>query len=707
MLAPHVRVSRHLYRGEPWHVVQDPVTNQFFRLNPVTYHFVGLLDGKRTVDDAWRLTLDRFGDDAPTQNETIGLLAQLNSSNLLRVDLPSDARSLLARRRERRGRFWRGQASSILFLRTPLVNPDRFLAWLLPVFRPLLSKAGLILWAAWVGFALFQFLPHTERFARNMDSVLAPANWGFLVLLFLLTKTVHELGHGILCKRFGGAVPQMGALMLVLFPAPFVDATSSWSFPQKWQRLVVAAGGMIFELAVAAAAALVWLYERDHHPGSILQQLAFNTVFIASITTIIFNGNPLLRFDGYYMLSDLLEIPNLYDRASKQLQWLVQRFAYGLKDLPPIASTRREQAVLTLYGIGSQVYRFLVLFGIFLFIIGQFPVVGVGLAAWCLGAWMLVPLAKFVRWLAGSPALTDHRGRAVAVTCTAVLALAIIVGIVPVRERFPAAGIVESEQRSEIAMQTEGLLVEALAMPQQRVREGDILFVARNPDLAAQLTYERAELDRMTLDFNLAVSKQPQAVERMRERLAYQRKRLAELERLNDELIVRSPHDGTVIDVERAAVPGTFVPRGQYLATVADLEHLRVTALIDQSHRAQRINADTQVRLRTAGLADRELHSRVIARFDAARYELPHPALGHHGGGDIALDPEDNKGQMMLRPRFECHLTLPGVADEQGRLHYPLPGERVYVRFALSDRRSYLSIWLRRLHQVIREHMAV
>ena len=156
-----------------------------------------------------------------------------------------------------------------------------------------------------------------------------------MVALFIFTKICHEMGHGLMCKRFGGIVPEVGIMMLVLFPVPFVDATSSWNFPPNGVGYWWGGAGMIFELALAGIAAMIWLYAE---PESLTRQLSYNMVFMASVSTILFNANPLLKFDGYYMLSDILEIPNLYDRSKKHLQWLVQRYAYGMTNAHPVSS---------------------------------------------------------------------------------------------------------------------------------------------------------------------------------------------------------------------------------------------------------------------------------------------------------------------------------------------------------------------------------
>ena len=200
-LRPHVQITRQLFRGEPWHVMQDPISNNFFRLPPVLYYFVGLLDGKRTVDEVWRLTLDRYGDMAPTQNEVIGLLGQLNQSNLLRVDMPPDAQPLLDRARRRRIKFWGGQAMSILFMRFPIYNPDRLLARVVPVVKPILSKWGLIAWFVWMIFCAYRFLPELGTFLTDVESALKPRNWPWMFVMFVLVKALHEFGHGLVIKR--------------------------------------------------------------------------------------------------------------------------------------------------------------------------------------------------------------------------------------------------------------------------------------------------------------------------------------------------------------------------------------------------------------------------------------------------------------------------------------------------------------------------
>jgi len=706
VLRPQVQIHRQLYRGEPWFVVHDSVSNSFFRLNPVAYHLVGLLDSKRTVDEVWRLTLDRYGDMAPTQDEVIGLLAQLNESNLMRVDLPSDAEPLLRRNRKRKLQHWGGQAMSLLFLRIPLFNPDQLLKWLTPLFRPVLSKWGLMAWLVWIIYAAWQFLPHLRVFLRDAHSVLSPANWGWMVVLFVVIKTCHELGHGLVCKRFGGAVPEVGIMILITFPFPYVDATSSWNFPSKWKRLLVGGAGMIFELAIAAGAALIWLRAE---PGSLTSQLSYNVVFMASVATVLFNANPLLRFDGYYMLSDLLEVPNMYQRSTQHLQRIVQRYAYGMRNVQPVSTRRAEQTMLLIYGIGSQIYRVLILVGILLFIAGQFFVIGLLLAAWSLITWAMVPLGKFIHWLVTSPALHENRYRAVAVTTVFLACVVGAIGLVPVPDNRRAVGVIESGIRANIVIQTDGFVTQVLAEEGQFVRQGQPILIAQNPQLTAQYKDRYAQLQQLRVAYRQALVQDPVQRQAIHAQINTVNEELAYLQNRLDDLVLHSPQDGHLVGHILKQWVGQYVKRGQVFAQVVHMDTLHVTALLDQAQNRSLFDADNpirQVQLRTAGSLTRVLPSQLLKVFPSGRSVLPHPALGFSGGGSIATNPDESQGQTTTRPQFEVWLSLPSSPSDAGSpLAYP--GQRVYVRFTMEHNKPLLTLWIHRLRQVLRERLSV
>jgi putative peptide zinc metalloprotease protein len=236
-LRPHVQVTRQHYRGRRWHVAHDPASNQFFRLSPVAYEMVGLLDGSRAVEEVWNISLGNHGDAAPTQGEVIELLGQMYNSNLLAIDTTPETEQLLSRGRERLKRRISQQAIGIMYFRVKLFNPDRYLTWLEPILRPLINGWGFLFWCAWIIWALVRIAPHGEAIQESFRNVIDPTEWFSVFVVFVVIKAIHETGHGIICKRFGGQVPEFGAMLLVLLPSPYVDASATWAFPSKWRRM--------------------------------------------------------------------------------------------------------------------------------------------------------------------------------------------------------------------------------------------------------------------------------------------------------------------------------------------------------------------------------------------------------------------------------------------------------------------------------------
>ncbi len=252
------QISRQHYRGDRWYVVRDPAGNQFHRLSAAAYRFVGLLDGLRTVAEAWDLVGGQLADEAPTQNEVIQILTQLHAANLLETNITPDAQVLLRRHKKMVKQQWQGRLMNVMFPRIPLWDPDRFLCRWMPVVRPFLSWMGALLWLGVVLSAIFMLIPMWPTLKTSASNAMNPNNWPFLWATFVLIKLIHELGHAFSCRRFGGEVHELGVMFLVFIPTPYVDASSAWSFPSKWAKMFVGAGGMIIELFVAAIMAFVW-----------------------------------------------------------------------------------------------------------------------------------------------------------------------------------------------------------------------------------------------------------------------------------------------------------------------------------------------------------------------------------------------------------------------------------------------------------------
>ncbi|HEX9181534.1 MAG TPA: hypothetical protein VF859_14135, partial [Burkholderiales bacterium] len=453
-LRSHARLNRHLYRGQVWYVIEDRISRRSHRLNPPAYHVAGLMDGRRTMQEIWDAAVARFGDDAPTQDEVIRLLGQLHFADILQCEVTPDVDELLRHSHRISRRTWLATVMSPLAIRFPLFDPERALERWLPWYRPLFGAAGALLWLLVVGWGLTLAAQHWGELTRDVtDRVLAPQNLLVMALVFPLLKALHELGHACAVKAWGGEVHELGIMLLVLMPIPYVDASAASAFPEKSRRVLVGAAGMVVELFLASLAMMLWL---EVEPG-LVRSVLYNVILIAGVSTILFNANPLLRFDGYYMLSDLIEIPNLRQRAGQYLAATLERRLLGTQPPAPDA-TPRESAWLVFFAIASFLYRIFITFSIAVFIAGKYLVVGVVLALWVVVASVVLPLVKLVGFIALSPRLRRHRVRAVAASAAAGTVLALCVFALPLPLWTNVEGVVWVPEQAVVRAGADGFV---------------------------------------------------------------------------------------------------------------------------------------------------------------------------------------------------------------------------------------------------------
>lgn len=693
-LRPHTQIVRQFYRGRRWHVVQDPASNQFFRLDPISYELVAMLDGARTIEEIWRALLTRHADAAPTQPDVVQLLAQLYGSNLLAAEGSPEAEQLLRRGRERLKKKAVQKALGVMYFKIRLFNPDAILEWVEPILRPILNRWGLLAWAALVAAALWQIAPHLSRLWRGVPDALQAANWGWLLLGYVVLKAFHELGHGVLCRRFGGQVPEFGAMLLVLMPSPYVDASACWAFPEKWRRIAVGAGGIVFELAIAAAAVFVWLRADE---GTLVSQLAFNAILTAGVSTVLFNANPLMRFDGYYVLSDLLEVPNLMQRSSRMLQHLFQRHVYRIKDARPPTTQPGERAILLVFGVLALAYRVALFVTVTLLVMGKFFALGLVLAVWTAAAWFLVPAGAFVHWLASSPQLAEHRFRAVAVSLLLVAAVGGLVGLTPMPDRRRAEGVIESERVAGLFVGAPGVVVEAHARPGDRLVGGDPILTLRSPELETQLALAQAQLAEERVREREWAVENPAAAQVGAGRVDAAQRQVEQLRARLDRLVVRAPFDGVLVGDDPARLVGSFAAEGRPIADFVDERALRVAVGMTQPQAGWLFQVPRErfgVHMRRVADPHRTLAGGRVFAVDAGQRRLPHAALSLQGGGSALTDPSDRSGLRVRTPVFTVY-----VEPEAGGLP-GMPGERVAVRFTLPPR-PLLAQWTDRLLKAI------
>lgn len=687
---PELRIERHVIRGEVWYVAKDRFSTRAHRFSAPVYAVLMRMDGRRTLGQIWEEVTARFGEQAPSQTQVLQLLGQLYAFGLVQADRAVDARELATRAKEAERRIAFQKIGNPLFLRLPLLDPDRFLTATAHLVRPLFSPIGMLLWLLAVGWFVAQAALNWQALTGNMaDRVLAADNLLLLLLVYPLLKVLHELAHAYAVKLHGGEVPEIGVMLLVFLPAPYVDASASAVFASRRARVLVSAAGMMAELAVAAAAMAVWLLAE---PG-LLRSLAFNTMLLASVSTLVFNANPLLRFDGYHILSDLVDVPNLATRATRWWAWLAQRFLFGMREARSPATAPGEAWWFAFYAPLSLAYRLFVLATIALFIGTQYFVVGVVLLAWTLTLAVVWPLAKALRFVLVAPAVGPKRARAVLVTGGAAAGLAALFLAVPVPHGTVARGVVWLPEEARIVTGTAGTVLRLAARPGEQVAAGALLAELEDPYLEAQRARLAAQLEELEHRLTQAEAQAPLDTPPIRRRIEQAEEELREADRRIEALTLRAPFEGRFLAPGAEALVGAHLRRGALIGYVMPGAAPLVRAVVAEDDIDLVRGATRAVSVRLEGARDAPLTGLSIARdVPGSTRRLPSAALAEPMGGPLALDPGAREGMTALLPFFVADIALPADA---------LPdrwGERAWVRFDHGAEPIAPRLW-RRLRQ--------
>ena len=585
-----VQSFRQHYRGRLWYVFRDPSNNQFFRVDEAGYRFVGMLDGRRTVAEVWEACNDQLGDAAPTQGEAIQLLGQLYTSNLIHAELAADAAGMFTRYKKRMGRQVRGYLMNVLFARVPIFDPDRLLDRLAPWLGWVFGPVGLVLWVVLLGCGLYSLAGQTDDLFDQSRNVLNPANLPLLYLSFGVLKLIHELGHGLSVKYFGkkeqvgSEVHTIGLMLMVLTPVPYVDASSAWAFRSKWRRAFVGAAGMYVELACAAAAAIVWSSTGANAPT--VHAIAYNVMFIASVSTLLFNANPLIRFDGYYILSDLTELPNLYQRSKDYLYYLVKQYVYGVRNPRNPAHSAGERAWFVGYGLTSAAYRVFLGVTIVLFVAGQLFFIGMVMAGLAIVTFLLVPWGKWAKYLASHAELSRTRARSVLASAAFVLGVAALLGGFPCPT---ATGRSRSSSRSvwnKSLPKPTGLWWDVVPSGRLVGPEADPGFShvvrSENRQLELELEQRLSESTRLGARYRAALNEDMALAQALRSQRRAQAEQVERARHLVEGLAVVPTQTGTWVTPDSDRLAGRFVTRGEPLGVVATLDELVIRAAAGQ-----------------------------------------------------------------------------------------------------------------------------
>lgn len=671
-LRGHVRIQRQHFRGELWYVLQDRASGRFHRFTPAAYLVISMMDGERTVGQVWNMACDILGDDALTQDGTIRLIAQLHQADVLHTDSSTDADEISERVAKQKRRRMMMSFANPMAIRLPLIDPDEFLRATMPLVRPLITWFGAVLIAALIGMALFLAGMHWTDLSENVvGRVLVMENLILLFITYPLMKALHELGHGYVVKKWGGDVHEMGIMFLVFMPVPYVDASASAGFQSKWRRALVGAAGIIVELMLAAIALFVWINVED----GFVRAFAFNVMLIGGVSTLLFNGNPLLRFDGYYVLSDLIEIPNLGNRANKYIGYLLQRYAFRVHDATSPANSPGEPVWFVSYGIAAFCYRMFIASVIILFVANQFFVIGVLLAIWAAIMMLGLPLGKSLWFLLTSPILKRRRGFAMGVCTLGLGAMAAILFWVPVPHATVVEGVVWTPGEAIVRSGVDGTVAEILRPANTHVSRGEPLLRLDDPFLDAQVRALAARVEGARQRYEAARVSDPAEANILAQQLEFAEADLELYRQRQSDLVVRSPADGEFILARPSDLEGQFFSKGYLLGYVVQFDSPVVRVIVPEDSADLVRQRVTSIQARFADNTADVVSMTVRREFPVLAEELPSAALSTLGGGRVYIDPAEPEKMEALETLMQLELAFVEP------ITVPAMGGRTYVRF--------------------------
>lgn len=668
-LRASVRVHRQVYRGVVWYVLYEPFTNKFYRLPQGAYEFVSRLSINKTVGEVWNGMLNSATGEIPGQGEVIEMLAQLYQSNMLMYDGIEDGAKLFERNQKQNRKKVKASLLNIFFLKVPLVDPDSFLNKLRWLIACLISKPFALVWLLTVIVAAKYGVENFDALKDSTQGFLSPSNIGWVYVCTVFVKLLHEFGHASVVKRYGGEVHTLGVMFMLLVPLPYVDATASWSFRKKSRRMLVGAAGMLTEFFIASIALILWA----NLGGGILKNLAYNIIIMASVSTVLFNINPLMRFDGYYMLTDLLDMPNLQQRSVQHLKYLLERYIFFKRDAEPVAETWSERVVYFFYGICSSVYRVFLFTGFIVAISQHYLLLSFFMGILLCLTMVIMPVGRFLKYIFASPGLALVRSRAVILTVLFFGGVFAFLFNFPVPDTFKAPGVMEARTYENAVVGEGGIVKRVYHYADGLVHKGDTLMLLKNQELEYQLEEKRAQLREATQSYYQALEKAPENMLPIEKRMGALKQELEKLEEDRDKLAVISPVGGIWDLKDLDDYKDRFVRQGDSIGLLLDTSAFDFLAVVSQEEVSRLFAGKPRsVSVRLNGDAFTEIPVEKVMAIPAASDHLPSAALGWLAGGEIETRMNNaQNGEQTVEPvyivRAQLNDSLPAVLKRHGR----------------------------------------
>lgn len=669
-LAPDVLVEKHCYRGKQTYVLKRAAGSSVHHLDAMSYCIVSQLDGERSVDEIWTRSLVDYDETAPTQDQWIELLSDLYKAELLIVDRRVPEERLFERREQQRNLDKKERYLNPLYIRIRLFNPENALRRCESLAHAVFNRRVAVVWAIFLFFAAISAFTYSDRLWWSLSEwdYLTSHNILLLICLFIPLKIFHEFAHALAVKRCGGEVHEVGLSLMVLIPMPYVDASDSNLFPNKRDRMLVSGAGILVESTVAAFGLILLL-----HTHGMLQSIGIALFVIGGISTVLFNGNPLLKFDGYYVFADWIEIPNLAARSRRKVLGKLKHLVSGKCAEEPVEEDRYETVWLYLYGISSTIFRTFIVLWIAWIVSDKWLLLGVLLAGFAVFSAIVLPLKRMTQALMTDPAYRNKRSLLLA----GVLPLSLVGFAVatPLPHSSIAQGVIWMPDDSTILAPAQCEVTDVFKTPGSFVKKGEAILTCADPMATSQRDELIARIDELNTRRAGSVGRDPLQLDAIDAEITASEAVLNTLRERLDAARVVAPFDG-IFDVNGTArLDGRMFVRGDLIGYVVPETRRTVRLAIEDHwiHQFDKKLVSVAVRVQGPDGLNRDFASEVVRRTPKSTFMVVNAALTTEGGGRLRADPRGD-GRLLEEAVFDVEIAWP--ADDT----YAPVGSSVDVR---------------------------
>ncbi|MBY0227987.1 MAG: hypothetical protein K2W96_01770 [Gemmataceae bacterium] len=708
-LRPDLAIEEHRYEGRTFHIVKDPVSLRYYRLKDNERFLLRFLDGDSTLEEAQKEYEREYRPERLKLEDLEAFAQQLVQAGLALSDSPRAGAQLYERRAKRKRTEFLQAITNILYIKIPVFDPDRILTRMLGWTGFIFSTWFFALSCLFMFSAIMLVATHFDTFRRKLPDYHEFFSFKTAIYLWIslgVVKVIHEFGHGLSCKRFGGEVHEMGFLLMCFSPAMYCNVSDAWVLPNKWHRIIISAAGIYVELLIAAIATFVWWYTPTQ---PFINNLSLSLMVVCSVSTIVFNANPLMRYDGYYVLSDWLEIPNLREKSNKYLSESFQSVCLGI-EVPPSEYMERWRKVLFIsYAIVSWLYRWLVTFGI-LWLFSTFlkpyklEVIGNLLTLAAVASMTVWPTYNLLKGIYKRGRLPEMKRARVLITGSVFAALLLFLFLVPVpisRVRGPALVQARPDATSSVPLRRSAILTELRFHPGDRVRKGQELARFRDPDLEEKLEEARTQRDNAQVQVTelgqqmatLAGAEKNRAADELTKaesELLKAKAGLASLESARGDLVLVAPRDGVIgqgprrDDIGKMFEGSREAQQGQAVFTIHEPGKLRLCMPLDPSDYNQlrdghaRSKTPLDVTIRIQGLDAGTWKAKLVRLEESAAAHIP-PMLSSRSGGPVPVKAPSGKATGLVPQAQQFLVYLDIDAPSEAILVHTMGQAKIYL----------------------------